>query len=503
MRRFRQPLMFIVTVLVAISFSLFYSHSDFMDQGSANRVGTIYGKNYSQAKFLKESRKFELCQYLFPEMLDTLAGRVFTMDDAVRNFVWNSEVLRHEAESLGIQPSEAEMETAIKGIILFQTNGVYDSNKFNMFSQNMLQSRGLTVDAVEDLARNDIRAKKLKAILATTLASSPAEVRATFEQRHRKLECSVIRFDFAEFLKAQNPTDEEVKKAYDERKTTLKTDELRKVKYVSFTIPPSDKPLVGKPRVDAFSAAAEKAQEFMVAMTEKDAKFDDVAKKLGATVKETPAFAVGDAPTELEKSEKAAEAAFALTKDQPNSDAVQTDKGYFLLQLADITPAREKTFEEAKTALVDTLKNERAQEAMTLKATEVRNKLEADLKAGKSFADAATAAGVKAEPYTPFSLAEPPMKEKDGRDVTMATRDLNEGQISPFTPSSDPATNGGGLLVYVAKKQPADEKQFAESKDAITNELTNRGEQAIFSEWFKARRAAANIIETHPPKAES
>ncbi len=34
---------------------------------------------------------------------------------------------------------------------------------------------------------------------------------------------------------------------------------------------------------------------------------------------------------------------------------------------------------------------------MTLKAAEIRNKIEAEIKAGKSFADAATAAGVKAE----------------------------------------------------------------------------------------------------------
>ena len=131
---------------------------------------------------------------------------------------------------------------------------------------------------------------------------------------------------------------------------------------------------------------------------------------------------------------------------------------------------------------------------MTLKATEVRNKIEAELKAGKSFADAATAAGAKAEAYAPFSLSEPPFKEKDGREVTLAARDLNEGQLSPFVPTGAGAGPSGGLLVYLAKKQPVDEKQFTEGKAALEDQLERGKAEAIFSEWFKQRRAAAGIV---------
>lgn len=489
-RRFQQPLMILVTILVIISFTWFYSRSDFMDQGAANRVGAIYGRNFSQAEYMREGRKYELCQYVLPELWQSLIQPAMNQDEAMNNFVWNSVVLRHESEQLGIRPTDAEIEETIKALPPFQTNGVYDSYKYTQFVTNALNPRGLMPDTLEEMVGNDIRLRKVKAVLGTTLAASPTEVRAIFEQRHRKLETQVVRFDFAEFLKAQQPTDEDVKKAYDERKTTLKTNELRKVKYVSFSIPNQEKPLVGKERVDAFEKLSEKAQEFMVAMTEKGAKFEDVAAKLGAKVQESPAFSEEEPPAELEKSPKVASAAFKLTKEQPTSDAVQTDKGYFLVQLTDVVPAREKTLDEAKVALAEDLKNERAQEAMALKATEVRNKLEAELKAGKSFADAATAAGMKAEPYAPFSLAEPPFKEKDGREVTMAARDLNEGQISQFAP----AQTGGGLLVYLAKKLPVDEKQFEEGKADLADQLARGKTDAIFSEWFRQRRAAANIV---------
>lgn len=499
-RRFQKPLMVIVTALTILSFTWFYSRSDYLDQGAGNHVGTVYGHNFSQAQFMHEARKYELCQYLLFDLWQSLIQPAMSQDDAVNNFVWNSVVLRHEADRLGIRPTDSEVEAAIKALPAFQTNGHYDSFKYNQFVQNALGPRGLMPDALEDMVGDEVRLRRVKAVLGATVAPAPAEVRSIFEQRHAKMECSVIRFDFAEFLKAQAPSDEDVKKAYEERKSTLKTDELRKVKVVAFTIPNTEKPLVGKERVDAFEKLSEKAQGFMVATTDKNAKFEDIASKLGAKVQETKLFSRNDPPAELDKSSQAAAAAFKLTRAEPTSDAVQTDKGYLLLQLVDVVPAREKTFEEAKTALADTLKEERAQEAMNLKATEVRNKIEAEMKAGKSFADAAATAGVKPEQLKPFSLVEPPLDQKDGREITLATRDLQVGQISQFIPTSAGAGQAGGLLVHLAKKMPVEEKQFEEGKAQLAEEIGRMSEEGIFREWLKSRRAAANIATAHGPQ---
>ena len=79
-----------------------------------------------------------------------------------------------------------------------------------------------------------------------------------------------------------------------------------------------------------------------------------------------------------------------------------------MLQLEKINPTRPLTFEEAKASLTDTLKHERAQEALNLKAADVRNKIEAEMKGGKTFAEAAEAAqAVKAEDFPAFSAKEP------------------------------------------------------------------------------------------------
>jgi hypothetical protein len=508
MRRFSKPLMIVITVLVIIAFTWLYSDTRFMDQMGSDRVGTIYGRNVTQVQLIRAARNYELSLMLqLNEMVKSLANLPSDMpdffvgmrnwgDEAVEEFAWNSMVIRHEAQRLGITSTQEERDEAIKQLPPLQTNGAFDPGKLGMFIQNGLSPRGMSADALEELVADHVMLRKIKTLLGTTVAPAPSEVRTAYESSKQKLETSVVRFKFADFLAAAQAPEEEVKKAFEERKATLMTDELRSVKFIAFMLPPSEKPLVGKERVDLLSQLSEKAQEASVAMTEKDAKLEDVAAKLGGEVKQTPAFAQNDPPVELGDSEEAAQAAFQLKKEDPNSDVVQTDKGYYILQLADITPARPKAYEEAKGELETQLKNERAREAMNLKATEIRNKIDAELKAGKPFAEAAAAAGATVEAFPPFSFSEPEPKEPDAREIMTAAADLDEGQLSPFTPTqgspAGPGT-GGGVLVFLAKKQPIDETKFEQEKAQFAEQVIKSSRDALFREWLRLRRAEANV----------
>jgi peptidyl-prolyl cis-trans isomerase D len=504
-RRFQQPLMIFVTVIIIIAFTWFYSRNDFMDKGAANRVGSIYGRPVTQAEALKGFRHFEAARMLQLNRLIKVLGGVpdqipesmLSMyrlpDDIAENFVWNTMVLRHEAEQLGIVPTAAEIEQAIMNLPAFRTNDVYDSSKYNLFVANALAPRGMTADALEQIVADDLRVERIKAVLGTTVVPSASELRAIFEMRSAKFETQVVRWKYDDFIKDAQVSDDDVKTAYEERKTTLKTDEQRKVKFVAFTLPNVEKPLVGKERTDLLGRLSTKAEDFSVAMTEKDAQLDAVAAKIGATVQETAAFTAAVPPAELGQEHAVAAAAFRLTKEQPNSDPIQTDKGYYVIQLAEIIPSREQTLDEARVKLAEALKNERATETMTLKATEARNKIEAALKAGKSFADAATAAGVTAEVIPPFSLSEPPGKEADANEIRQAVSDLDPGQLSAFQATGAGDKPSGGFLVFLEKKQPIDEAKFAQEKPMLTEQFGRALRDATMQQWIKQRRAAANI----------
>lgn len=507
-RRFQQPMMIVLTILIIIAFAWLYNDTRFMDQMGADRVGSIYGRNISQAEAMRGMRHFEVARMLqmnrlikvlggVPDQIpESMLGMYRLPDEIAQEFVWNSIVLRHEADRLGIVPTAEEIEEAIKNLPVFRTNDTYDSSKYNLFIANALAPRGMGAEALEQIVADDIRVERIKAILGSTVAAAPAELRAIFEMRSSKLESSIIRWNYDDFLKAVQVSDEDVKKAFEERKATLMTDEQRKVRFVAFTLPATEKPLVGKERADALSPLSSKAEEFSIAMTEPGAKLDEVAAKLGAKVQETAAFTVALPAPEIGQEPAVAAAAFRLTKDQPNSDPIQTDKGYFIIQLTEIIPAREQTFDEAKVKLAEALKSERATEAMTLKATEVRNKIEADLKAGKSFADAATAAGVKAEIIPPFSFSEPPTKEADSRDILQAASSLEPGQLSAFQTTGAGDKLAGGFLLFLDKRQPIDEAKFAAEKPMLADQMGRALRDATMQQWMKQRRAEANLQPT-------
>jgi hypothetical protein len=508
MRKYQQTLMIMVTFVVIITFAWLYNDTKFFDRVGADRVGTVYGRVITQAQYLRGARKFEISQMLgLYELVGHPPGQPFgpcglssvgnqqSRNDGEDNFVWNNFVLRHEADALGIQPTEQEIVEAVQKIPALQTNGQYDSSKYNMLVANVLNPRGFTTDQLEEIIADSLRLEKIKSLLGATTAAAPSEVRAMFERRNQKTEASVIRLKLEDFKKDVKVSDEDVQKRFEEQKAVLKHPEKRKVKFVAFTLPPTapDKPaLAGKERVAELQKLADQASEFSVAMTEKDAKFDEVAAKAQVKVEETPDFEITASPKELGSSSAVAQAAFKLTNEEPNSDVTTAENGsgYYVLQIAAITPATPMTFEEAKKQLTDDLINERANEALSLKAAEIRKKIEEAIKAGKSFADAAKEAGATPEPFPAFSQAEPKMDQPDAREVMMGSSELAVGQLSDFKP-----TQTGGLLIYIDKRLPVDESGFEKEKTMIAQNIDRMMTEAAFQQWLKERRGLAGLSE--------
>ncbi len=489
MRKYQQSLLLVVTVIVIISFVWLYNGQRDVGAAKADRVGVIYGRPVTIAQFSREARKFEICRALgLGELWMTLIGAdARDENQAIENYVWNSFVLRHEASAMGVEPSDEDVVAGFKQITAFQTNGTYDPAKYEDFTKR-LASRGFTEQQIEELLRDDLRLSTLKRLVGSTLGAAPSEVRNLFEKRNQKIEASVIRFKRADFEAKTEPSEEDLKKLYEERRETLKSDEKRRVKFVAFLLEKTEKPLEPRARVDALSKLGDQAQEFALALTEKDAKFEDVATKWGATPKETPEFTALTAPEELGNSQEAVAAAFEkLTLAQPNSDVISTPNGYYVMQLSGVTESKPLGFEEAKAALASQLKDDRTKEALNLKTSEIRLKLQTAIKSGKSFEDAAKEAGVEPEKIAPFSPVEPPKPDvADGRLVLSQTFEMNEGQLSG---SVDTAT--GTLLIHLDKRLPVDEQKFETEKKIVAENIGRGKRDAAFELWLKDRRSAA------------
>ena len=125
------------------------------------------------------------------------------------------------------------------------------------------------------------------------------------------------------------------------------------------------------------------------------------------------------------------EAAFKLVPGDPNSDvplqtpSVQMPDAYYDLHLAGVTPQRQLTLDEARPKIIAAIKETRAHDAPDGESREIRAKLADALKSGRSFADAAKAAGQTPQEVPAFSAMEP------GRGMRTRRRSRTRARILP------------------------------------------------------------------------
>jgi peptidyl-prolyl cis-trans isomerase D len=493
MRKYQQGLLMVVTFFIIICFAWLYNDYGQARGGADGVAAVIYDKPVKYNQFERAMRRFDVARDMgVIELLMALAGDARSQEEAKRNFALNTYVLRHEADAMGVEPTDAEILEQIKALPFFQTNGVYDHARYTSYVQ-FLPSRGFNEKEIEDIVKDRLRVEKLRELVTGNLSAAPSEVRRAFEEANQKVELSYVRIKEEDVAKEVTISDEDLKKAFEERKDTFKSDEMRKVKFVSFVIPEEKKKLAGKERAAELQKLVDKAQEFSIAMTASEAKLEEVAQKFGVTVAETPEFPRREAPAELGETDAAATTAFEkLTLEKPNSDPIPSEKrdGYFILQLSGITPSRPQTFEEVKTRLADTLKRDRVNELLTTRTTELRAKLDAELKAGKSFADAAKGVGLTPETMEPFSQAAPPKVEgnPDAMMIARASMESKEGQLSEPIPS-----RSGRILFRVEKRQPIDEAAFEKEKPNLIERLAGAHAEQVFHMWIQERAKAANL----------
>ena len=181
-------------------------------------------------------------------------------------------------------------------------------------------------------------------------------------------ELTVISLDPDMVVQEFKPSDDEIKRSYDERLPGLSVPERRRVRHLLF----------------ANDADAAKAHDQLV----KGGSFDQVAKEAqGQLALDTSLGLVtrGDLPPPL------AEAAFGLAEGKP-SDPVKDPLGWHILIVDKIEPGQTPSLESVRDEIVRELSRDTAMNSLVRTA----NKLEDELAGGVSLAQAADKLGLKA-----------------------------------------------------------------------------------------------------------
>src|SRR5439155_3303429 len=193
-------------------------------------------------------------------------------------------------------------------------------------------------------------------------------------------------------------------KYYEAHKAEFKSEEKRKVEFVSLALSDKQKKMSGKERIEALQKLADRANDFTQALLEKGADFKQVAAKFQLPIHVTGEFTATAPEVQLNVDPQFGAAAFRLTAQEPNSDPLQAADEFYVLHLAGIVEARPLTMEEAKPKIVEAIKTSRTRELVSTKGAEIVRQLREATRSGQLLEAAIQKMGLKAEKVPPFSL---------------------------------------------------------------------------------------------------
>jgi len=291
LRKHRDWLMIVIAIL-AIPFVFYFVQRPDYGAMRADKFARIYDRNVSMLEAQQMVRLLTLAQALgMSDFVQTLtAGAGMDPNQTAVQFVVNLLVLRHEAARLGIRPGYSEIAEVVRTLPAFQGDSGFDMKKFTDFAQNALAPMGLAEEHIEQLVRDQLSLNQIKQLLAAGVTVPKGELDENFQRGHDTLFVTVIRFQSADLGKDVKVGDEDMQKHYDAHKAELKTDEKRKVEFVSLALTDEEKKLTGKQRIDALQKLSDRATDFTQALLEKGADFKQAAAKLQLPIHETGEF---------------------------------------------------------------------------------------------------------------------------------------------------------------------------------------------------------------------
>ncbi len=509
LRKHRQWLMIVILIL-AIPFIFYFVQTPDSAIRSTD-LGTIYDRPVTNVEFQRSARFFTLAQMLGLPLAQDLMMRPMSENDAYINFAFNRLVLNHEAQELGIKPSREEIVAFVKTLRPFQgEGGQFDFKKYTEFAQNRLPALGFTEGHLEELVASQLAVNRVKDLLGAGLHVADSETREFYEQGYGKQHVAVVRFREEDFHKDVKLGDEDITKYYEARKAELKTDEKRRVEFVAFTLNEEEKKLAGKEKVDALQKQANRANDFVQAMLEKEAKFPEVAAKFSVPVAATGEFTTKTPDPLLAAVPALTQYAFQLKQEEPFSDAIQGPEGFYVLHLVGVTPSRPLTLDESKAQIVEKLTKERVRQLVAAKGADIARTIREAIAAGTPLDTALNQVGLQAERIAPFAVMDPPPappkpeeaqdKKPDAPDLPMiknAVRELNPGDSSEFVPTAQ-----GGLIAVVEKRDQADPAGYEQAKTNFEKNYLQSKREAVFDEWLQDRRRAGNL-QGPPPEVKA
>lgn len=538
----------IIVGLALVIFALVIGIKDdlFRRGGSGRGIIKVAGRTYDDQEFqhlgsgafelatsLARSGDFGLYQFIMGLSTGATSER-----DAPEKFFIGRMILRDAKKSFGVYPGDEEISAYIRGMRAFaDKDGKFNEETYRNFVEKGIGRLGMTEGDLRDLASDVLASKKINSIVGSGLGVNRDIVAQNLAIDNQQITGEVARMSIDPFSAKIQPTDEEIKKYWENIQDSFTTEPLRKFTYIIATPEmPADPDAAADKKDEKDSLAdaaatdeakkkkeaekAKKAAELAEARRKKQVEtdslvddftfnleqqkgegFEELAKTNKWEVKTTQLFSRTKAPKELDvnlrSSSRGGKAVDELFRIEVTTDPMSKisqpiaigENQWLVARLDGEEKSRPKTFEEAKEEARAQYISEKAAEAMKAAATEAVTKIKASLAAGKSFADAAKEAGLTevkevskvTSTYTPDAATEP-------KNLFESSKNVDPGSLADVITESDRT-----FIVHVTKREVVKEENAAARLDSEVKRSADQNEMIAFAGWIAAQTEAAKV----------
>jgi peptidyl-prolyl cis-trans isomerase D len=518
--RNHQRLMQLLLLLLILPSFVLVGVSSYNERGSNDGVATVDGKSITQQEWesaqrrqLEQARQ-QLGAQFDQKQFDTPEAKQAVLDQLVAERAVNAEVARSN-----LTVSDTALQKAILDIQAFRKpDGSFDLAQYKA----ALAAQGMTPDMFDQRMRHDMAVQQLAASIQQTAFTSRAVTARLSDFSGQEREVQELQFPVAQYAAQVKVTDDMVKAYYDKHAALFQVPETVKAEYVVFNADAVDKlaTVSDAEILDAYNknkarfSTPEKrtashilitvnkgasAADDAAAKAKAQAVLDDVRKAPGDFAKIAKARSQDPGSAELggdlgvvEKGvfDKAVEDAIYSLKEGEVSGLVRSAFGYHVVKVNKVTPAAQKTLDEAKPEITAELKKAKLSAKYTELAETFSNTVYEQSDSLKPVADklgltVQTVAGLTRAP-NPALGASPVNNDKFlkaifSNDALTNKRNTEAVEVAPSTL----------VAGRVVEFKPAAKRPLAEVDAQIRQRVTQEEAARLARQAGEARLAAA------------
>ena len=411
----------------------------------------------------------------------------------LKQLVFQKEI-EYEAKRLGITVTDKERADRIRQFLPAAFNGDTFVG-MDAYSREVQQRFQMTVPVFEELIRSGLVEEKFRRLITDGVSVSPEEIQNEFRFENEKIKIDYVLLKAEELASKINPTDEEIRKFYDQNKSKYLVPEKRVVRYAlsdlgkirqNTVVSDDDLKVVYQQNIQQYEVpnrvhaehillttvgktdaeVAEiktKAEDILGQARKKGANFEDLAKKYsedpGSKTKggDLGWLVQGQTVPEFEK------AAFTLPKGEI-SDLIKTQYGFHIIKVLDKETAHTKTFDEVK----DTLRTPLLLQKADAQASSIADKMSADIRQSNKVTldELAQKYHLEISETRPVSPTDPLLELGNGQDLKEEISRLRPGELSlPIH------TDRGFVVLSLKEVIPAHQGSLDEVRDKLIADL--------------------------------